>query len=394
MALTELLRGLIGPQAGLPEWEQWRGRTILPTFLGRVAIWQLCKLWQLEAGDEILMPAYNCGTEVDPFVVHGCKVVLYRVDEKARIDLEDILRRRTRRTRIVYVTHYFGWPQNLRELVPWCRTEGIRLVEDCALALFSSGTDGRPLGMQGDAAIFSLGKFLPVPAGGLLTVPAGRDGEMPLLQDWPRKETFKRTGHLLRKDLQRRLEALGLYSLSRRAKMRISKPQADDRVADEAPDMPSEYYLDEQFKNGTMPPLARRTLRAIDPGFVRKRRRENYLALQRELAGRTDKTPLFDQLPDGTCPLAFPVVTHQRHELVRALEAYGVCSYPFWEGYHRGLSWREFPEARFLKENVLTLPVNQSLSEAHMAFIVDLLRVLLAKGDDHVLTAEPHEARL
>lgn len=176
--------------------------------------------------------------------------------------------------------------------------------------------------------------------------------------------------------------------------MRMSKPQPEVQVSDGASDMPSEYYLDAQFKDGTMPPLARRTLSAINPGLVRNRRRANYLALQRELAGIPGITPLFGQLPDTTCPMAFPAITANRLGLVRALEAYGVCSYPFWEGYHRGLNWTDFPEARFLKENVLTLPVNQSLSEAHMEFIVDLLRVLLSKDDDHILTAEPDEARL
>ena len=165
---------------------------MLPTFLGRVAIWQLCNIWRLGPGDEILMPAYNCGTEVDPFLVHGCKVVLYRVDEKTRIDVPDIMRRRTRQTKVVYVTHFFGWPQDLEELARWCQAEQLRLVEDCALALFSSGPDG-PLGLRGDAAIYSLGKSLPVPAGGVLTLRAGAGEAIPRLGHWPRQETRRRT---------------------------------------------------------------------------------------------------------------------------------------------------------------------------------------------------------
>jgi dTDP-4-amino-4,6-dideoxygalactose transaminase len=381
MTFSELFHGLMPAKPEMPPWEQFCGRTVLPTFLGRVAIWQLCNIWRLEPGDEILMPAYNCGTEVDPFLVYGCKVVLYRVDEKTRIDVPDIMRRRTRRTKVVYVTHFFGWPQDLRELARWCQVEQLRLVEDCALALFSSGPDG-PLGLQGDAAIFSLGKSVPVPAGGVLTLRAGRGEAIPRLVHWPRGETCQRTMALLRMELQRKLERFGVYSLVRKMKTRMSRPRKANPTYREVPEMPGEYYLDDRIKDGTMPPLVQRALHSIEPGVVKKRRRENYLALEQGASGIPGLTPLFNQLPEGTCPLYFPMIGANRGEIVQALDAHGVSTNPFWEGYHRSLTWAEFPEARFLKDNVFTLPVNQSLSPLHMKFLLDLLGVLSMKVSD------------
>ena len=93
----------------------------------------------LGEGDEVLVPAYNCGTEVDPLIKAKVTPVLYRVDREARIDIEDIRRRTTHRTRAIFVIHYFGWPQPVGELARWCHEKGIRPNEDCAQSLFAKG---------------------------------------------------------------------------------------------------------------------------------------------------------------------------------------------------------------------------------------------------------------
>ena len=370
--VASIVRGLVSPNRDLPAWDQFAERTLVPTFLGRVAVWQLCEIWRLGAGDEILMPSYNGGTEIYPFLLHGCTVVLYRVDAKARIDVPDIMRRRTPRTKVVYVTHYFGWPQDLHDLQAWCRAEGLHLVEDCALALFSSAESG-PLGRVGDAAIFSLGKFLPLPASGVLSLSHSAAGDAHRLRQWPRKESVRRTAQMLRKDLQRFSERCGLYPSLRRLKMRAASRRGKPTPAEYPPDLPEDYYFDRRLKDQTMPPWSLSILHRIESTKVCEQRRTNYCALERGLSEIRDVQPLFDSLPGGTCPLAFPAITSNRRPLVQALDARGICCYPFWDGYHRALDWAEFPEARHLKDNLLTLPVNQSLKPAHMEFILQTL---------------------
>lgn len=368
LSITKVIRGLSKTPTGLPAWEQLKGRVVLPTFLGRVAVQQLCEIWQLKAGDEILMPAYNCGTEIDPFLLYGCKIVFYRVDERARIDVMDIMRRRTPHTKVVYVTHYFGWSQDLRELTRWCSKEHLRIVEDCALALFSSGPDG-PLGLQGDAAIFSLGKFLPLPAAGLLTLRQDSTLKIPVLSEGARIEMIKRTQSLIRKDLQRQLERVGLYSFLRRIKMHISKQQMNEQGIAELPDMPADYYFDESFRNIGIPRLSLGLLGAIDPNRVARQRRENYLQLEKVVKQFPELVPLFDNLQEGVCPLVFPIIVKDCRAWAGALERLGIGAYSWWEGYHRKCSWEAFAEARYLKDHLLCLPVNQGLGAPQMAFI-------------------------
>ena len=43
------------------------------------------------------------------------------------------------------------------------------------------------------------------------------------------------------------------------------------------------------------------------------------------------------------------VLVDQRRWWCSALNAAGVAVSPWWEGYHRGLEWSDFPEARALK---------------------------------------------
>ena len=355
-------------------WDQFAGRTVLPTFLGRVAIWQLCEIWQLKPGDEVLMPAYNCGTEVDPFIVHGCKVKFYRVDNHARIDVGDIIRRATTRTKVVYVIHYFGWPQHLRELMSCCRNRGIKLVEDCALALFSTGQDG-PLGTLGDAAVFSLSKSLPVPGGGLLVLPEASVARLPVLTRAPVRRCFQKVLTLVKRDLQRKAAFLGLYRAVHSLKARLVRKPPSAKALEEMPDMPSDYYFDRRLRDASIAHVSLGLARAHDPSAVVQRRRMNYLELEHALTSVPGIVPLFDNLPAGVCPLTFPVIVNDPFRWAAFLEGRGIDVYSWWAGFHCGCSWDEFPEARFLKKHLLCLPVDQVLGTRHLAFIAETVRV-------------------
>jgi dTDP-4-amino-4,6-dideoxygalactose transaminase len=372
------LRALRHGKRGLPAWEHFVGRFVVPVHLGRVAIALLPQLLNLEPGDEVLAPAYNCGSELDPLVRAGLRLVFYRVDRNARIDIEDIQRRATDRTRVVYVTHYFGWAQDLSDLSSWCRQRRLYLVEDCALALFSSGPAG-PLGRQGDAAIFSLRKSLPVPDGGVLMLrdspPLGLvPDELP-----PWRTTARAFLPLFKSRFVRGIERAGLYPSLRRVLQRLRRPLPQRKEQNGAtPDIPADYYFRDAIASLAMSNVTIGLVHGIDPQFLRARRRENYLHLRDELEGAPGLEFLHPDLADGVCPLFMPVlVNSRRSRLVAELNRRGIAAFPFWEGYHRRLSWDGFPEARYLKDHLLTLPVNQALGRQHTTFIAHTVRDLL-----------------
>src|SRR6185295_11739652 len=121
----------------LRKFERNEGRKLIFTQSGRAAIRLAAKVWNIGNNDEILVPAYNCGSEISPFLGLGAKIKMYRVDNAAKIDIGDVLNRMTSNTRVVVVTHYFGRPSEIEQLADICSERQIMLLEDCALSLFS-----------------------------------------------------------------------------------------------------------------------------------------------------------------------------------------------------------------------------------------------------------------
>ena len=68
----------------------------------RVAIRFACELMKIGYGDEVLAPAYNCGTEVDAIMNSGASVTLYRTDKTGQVDIADLQRRISSKTKLIY----------------------------------------------------------------------------------------------------------------------------------------------------------------------------------------------------------------------------------------------------------------------------------------------------
>jgi perosamine synthetase len=149
----------------LTVYDCFKAREVYYTHKCRTVLRKVCELLELGADNEVVVPAYNCGSEVDVFSKAGVSLQPYRVEETTEIDWEDFVGRMTRRTRAALVTHYFGFPQAISRVVQICKEKRIWLIEDCAHALFSRDRK-RMLGSLGDIAVFSFSKTLGVPDGG------------------------------------------------------------------------------------------------------------------------------------------------------------------------------------------------------------------------------------
>ncbi|MFM7135318.1 MAG: DegT/DnrJ/EryC1/StrS family aminotransferase [Planctomycetota bacterium] len=353
---------------------QFRGRRVHGTFSGRAAIALACDVLALAPGDEILVPSYTCGTELDALLRQGLVLRGYSVDRSCRFDLEEIKSRAGGRTKAVYVVHYFGWSQDLGPLRRWTQERGLRLIEDCALALFSEGVSG-PLGTIGDAAIFSMPKTLGTAHGGLLSLAAELESSVPSLRCAGATLLARELIRSSKALAWRGIEFAGLVSAIRSRQGSRAGGSPDVGAPIGRPDMPSDYYFtDDHWRTASRPEIGR-VLASIDAVEVVRRRRRNFSAL-RELIGSDGRfEPLLDSLPSGVCPLHFPIVTERRDELHRRLWRKGIAAIPWWSGFHRNaLDWSAFPEAEWLKQRVLCLPVHQGLGEREMEWIADSLR--------------------
>lgn len=124
---------------------------------GREALAALFRAIKLQCGEEVIMQAYTC--VVVPNAVHasGGVPIYSDVDgDTLNLDIEDVERRITPRTRAIIAQHTFGIPADLRVLRRLCDERKILLIEDCAHVLPDDPSS--PLARTGDFVILSFGR--------------------------------------------------------------------------------------------------------------------------------------------------------------------------------------------------------------------------------------------
>ncbi|MBL8990341.1 MAG: DegT/DnrJ/EryC1/StrS family aminotransferase [Phycisphaerae bacterium] len=122
------------------------------------------------AGDEVIVPSTTWWSSVLTILHAGGVPVFAETDEQTlALDPADVERRITPRTRAVIVTHLFGIPAKMDELVAVCRKHGLLLMEDASHA-HGATYHGTKIGLIGDVSVFSLqvNKLVPSAEGGLL----------------------------------------------------------------------------------------------------------------------------------------------------------------------------------------------------------------------------------
>ena len=344
----------------------------------RVAIWQGVRRLGLGAGDHVLVPAFGCGSEIDALLGAEVSVDCYRLLPDLRPDLGDVARRLGPRTRALYVTHYFGFAQPLDSILAFARERGLLVIEDAAHALYSTDELGRPLGSRCEMSVFSFGKTIPVPDGGALVLAGGR--ARPLRGEAPDALTVAGTvqslvEHALLARFPRGTRAL---------QQRVSEPLVRwtkamiGRASPAAPADPATAYrqknsLDPARTGWRMSGAAELLLHALLDATIPARRWRNYEFLRQRIEVNGRLRPLFGALPEGCCPLVFPVRVEAAEELERVLAAHGVSTKRFWPYSHPAVRVEEFRFEGDLRRSVVGLPVHQGLGEADMERMAEVV---------------------
>jgi dTDP-4-amino-4,6-dideoxygalactose transaminase len=123
--------------------------------------------------------------------------------------------------------------------------------------------------------------------------------------------------------------------------------------------------------------LSLKLLTQYSPLTIVETRRKNYQALSQALRFVPELEFLFAELPEGVCPIGFPILVDNRRKLVSELNARGIAAIPWWAGYHCRLRWDEFPEARFLKNHLLMLPIHQQMTIRHIDYVAECVKSLV-----------------
>jgi perosamine synthetase len=353
------------------------GRADVEFYLrGATALWHGLELLRRGTRRTVLFPAYHCGIELDVLSRAGFRVEFYPVGRDLRIDAGELRRLAGPDTLAVYVIHYFGFPHPLDELQQLCVEKDWVLIEDCAHAMLASRGE-RPAGTTGDLAIFSLHKLLPVPCGGALVV--NRDGlsrspatGAPAL-GYVAREVFDLFGRDPARSALANLGPIRQAKALVSAKVRgaLDRHGRNGQSADAAGATES---FRKEWEDARLPALSRWMLRRVRPGEVRERRRRNYATLLEAAARCRAIAPLIAELPEGACPGFFPVtVSGDPAEFIRFCRARGVHAFALWSGLHPAFPAGRFPDAAWLKRQVIALPAHQDLDEDDLALLRELI---------------------
>ena len=118
-------------------------------------------------GDEVVIPGFVCAALLNAVRLVRATPILADINrETFNIDVQDIKRRLTKKTKAVLVPHMFGLAADIREIV----SLGVPVIEDCAQSL-GSHYEGARTGSYGLLSVFSFyaTKVICTGEGGMVT---------------------------------------------------------------------------------------------------------------------------------------------------------------------------------------------------------------------------------
>jgi perosamine synthetase len=356
------------------------GRSSHDCFLARNAIYHGLAALGIKAGENILVPAFHCRAAIDPIAAYGSDIRFYDVNSDLSPNFQDVQKKIDQKSRAILIIHYFGFPQPVEKWQQLCKQHQLYLIEDCAHVLTGKTPDGLRLGEAGDVSVFSWRKFLPIYDGGQLVINNANakcnvnfeKGDF-CFHLKAAKDTFDRL--LETSWIGKWFSAiLGVPWSVIRNWMPLNGEGAKTLKV-------NSYDLEFDLAAVDLPmtTVSKRILQHTDISTVVKKRRDNYNRLTDAVHAMPGVAPLFPVLPEEICPWIFPMVAYGTKDLQAVLRAKGI-PVTSWSGViHRAFPLENFPNARFLYENLLFLPIHQSLKTEDLQTMIRILRETLNK---------------
>jgi perosamine synthetase len=323
---------------------------VIGTFMGRDALTLASDYLELSAADAVLLPAYSCKEVLRPFLKRA-NVVFYDVRPDLTID-PDALRAQlsTGKVKALLIINYFGFLQPFRkEIKQLCTERGVTLIEDCAHSLLTAGS-----GETGDLVIYSFRKSLPVPDGGGLKL--NRNGRSVRANFYPK--LYSNTLSML---------IIAKLKLHIRSNV-FSRAGLTSGNGDVVPDRLSSKREERLLPLST---FARTGIARAPFADIACRKRKDF-EFWREICGNSSvAAPLFSTLPQGVCPLGFPIKSEDRDLLMAGARKQGINLMIHWR-LPSGLG-SDCRNSHSLSAQTLTLPIYPDLPASHREALQTLI---------------------
>ncbi len=109
----------------------------------------------ISKGDEIIVPSFTFAGSINSIINSGAKPVIVDIERETwTIDLNQIKKAITEKTKALMIVHIYGQPCKIDEIKKLCKSKKLFLIEDCAEAI-GAKYKGRLVGLDGDCSCFS-----------------------------------------------------------------------------------------------------------------------------------------------------------------------------------------------------------------------------------------------
>jgi perosamine synthetase len=147
---------------------------------GTAALHLIVKALGIGPGDEVLVPSFTFAASVNAFLYEGAVPVFVELEpETCNLDVADLERRITGRTKAIMAVDVFGHPADWDGLERVAARHGLPVIDDCCEAV-GAAYKGRKLGSFGSAGAFAFypNKQMTTGEGGMVVTDDDRLAEL------------------------------------------------------------------------------------------------------------------------------------------------------------------------------------------------------------------------
>ena len=352
-------------------------------FWARNAIFYGLHAFGIRPGQKILVPAYLCTAAIQPIEYFGAKVEFYEIRRSCEPDWSDLESKIRGDVRAILAVHYFGFACEIERYRALCDRHDLLLIEDCAHVLEGAPNPYR-LGEVGDFSVFSPRKHLPVFDGGRLRLNRPTQAFQVRFQSESPLFTLRVAKNLV----ERRKPPIVLLTPPSPLELQpaAGRSKSESGPAQSRPEKPRYVFPNDTsflpwMADFPMSRLSKHLLPHFPVQNIAAKRRANYDGLLKRILKLERVQPLFEQLAPGVVPWVLPVTVGERSDAHTQLRALGIPAVTWGGVRDPRISRMEFPEADFLYDCLVFLPIHQDLDTAHLDLIADAIAKVCQMGN-------------
>ncbi|MEM4335737.1 MAG: DegT/DnrJ/EryC1/StrS family aminotransferase [Candidatus Anstonellales archaeon] len=306
---------------------------------GTAALDIILKSIGVKGGHEVIVPDFTFIASANAVLYQGAKVVFCDVKEDTfNIDVDDVKKKISKKTKAIMAVHLFGQPADLAELREICEQQDIILIEDACQA-HGAEYDGKKVGGFGIGAFsFYPTKNMTTGEGGMITTNDDEIAEFArMYRDQGQKNKYEHSilGHNMRMtNIAAAFGRVQLKKLDRWNEKRIKNAEKLTRGLAEVA--------------GITPPYTKKNVKHVFHQYVIK--------VEREFPRDRDGLKEFLAENGVGTGIHYPKPIHMQ-PLYQKL------------GYNKNLC----QVSTLLSNKVLSLPVHPEVSEDDISFIIELI---------------------